>query len=320
MSTPTVQVPYLNISDPSFAMQSEELRAAREQSWYARTNYGIAVLRYDEVSKLLKSPKLSQGSAKWPAHNGVHGGLFYDWWTKNLLVLEGEDHHRIRRLLNPAFSPRLIKDLVPRFQALANELIDAFNDKGECEFIRDFAEPYATRVLLEAGLQKKVTRFTHYDPGLFTQNMVTEVILDNAALSFREIIAIMERHKSQFVTYKIRPAGTNFIIGSNSSDDAKITGMTPDVLSLSGRCELSPWNILLPTWRFGYWISSRRWLFSRMAAISRLLRALADIRFRSARYSRRINARCSSVGAAANSARSVSRCSTAPATSRSTRA
>jgi cytochrome P450 len=62
-------------------------------------------------------------------------------------VLEGEDHHRIRRLLNPAFSPRLIKDLVPRFQALANELIDAFIAKGECEFIRDFAEPYATRVL-----------------------------------------------------------------------------------------------------------------------------------------------------------------------------
>ncbi|MFT4469357.1 cytochrome P450 [Arthrobacter sulfonylureivorans] len=147
MSTPTVDIPYLNISDPSFAMQSEELRNAREASWYARTNYGIAVLRYDEVSKLLKSPKLKQGSAQWPAHNGVHGGLFYDWWTKNLLVLEGEDHHRIRRLLNPAFSPRLIKDLVPRFQALANELIDAFIDQGECEFIRDFAEPYATRVL-----------------------------------------------------------------------------------------------------------------------------------------------------------------------------
>ncbi|PVZ53663.1 cytochrome P450 [Arthrobacter sp. H-02-3] len=143
----SLETPYLDISDPSFAMQSEQLREAREQSWYARTNYGIAVLRYDEVSKLLKSPKLSQGSGKWPDHNGVHGGLFYDWWTKNLLVLEGEDHHRIRRLLNPAFSPRMIKELTPRFQALAEELISNFIDDGECEFIRDFAEPYATRVL-----------------------------------------------------------------------------------------------------------------------------------------------------------------------------
>lgn len=147
MPTPTLQVPHFDISSPDFAMQSEEVRNAREASWYATTNYGLAVLQYEHVAKLLKSPKLIQGSAKWPAHNGVHSGLFFDWWTKNLLVLEGEDHHRIRRLLNPAFSPRMVKGLRPRFQALANELIDAFIDKGECDVIADFAEPYATRVL-----------------------------------------------------------------------------------------------------------------------------------------------------------------------------
>ena len=147
MPTPTLQVPHFDISSPDFAMQSEEVRNARESSWYATTNYGLAVLQYEHVAKLLKSPKLIQGSAKWPAHNGVHSGLFFDWWTKNLLVLEGEDHHRIRRLLNPAFSPRMVKGLRPRFQALANELIDAFIDKGECDVIADFAEPYATRVL-----------------------------------------------------------------------------------------------------------------------------------------------------------------------------
>ncbi|GAA1365013.1 cytochrome P450 [Brevibacterium luteolum] len=139
--------PYLDLAEPTFAMHSEQLRDAREQSWYAQTNYGIAVLRYDEVSKLLKSPNLIQGSAKWPDLNGVHGGAFHDWWSKTLLVLEGEDHHRIRRLLNPAFSPRLIKRLVPRFQAMANELIDDFIERGHCEFVSDFAEPYATRVL-----------------------------------------------------------------------------------------------------------------------------------------------------------------------------
>ena len=48
------------------------------------------------------------------------------------------------------------------------------------------------------------------------------------------------------------------VAGSSSSDEAKIGGMTPAVLSFSGRCEVSPWNMRLPTWRFGYWISSRR--------------------------------------------------------------
>ncbi len=139
--------PYLDIADSSFAMHSDAVRDARSRSWFAHTNYGIAVLRYDEVSHLLKDRRLKQGSAQWPEHNGVHGGLFYEWWTKNLLVLEGEDHHRIRRLLNPAFSPRHIEPLIARFEALAEELIDNFVDSGHCEFIGDFAEPYATRVL-----------------------------------------------------------------------------------------------------------------------------------------------------------------------------
>ena len=49
------------------------------------------------------------------------------------------------------------------------------------------------------------------------------------------------------------------VIGSSSSEEAKIGGMTPAELSFSGRCEESPWNIRLPTCRFGYWISRRRW-------------------------------------------------------------
>ena len=69
-------------------------------------------------------------------------------------------------------------------------------------------------------------------------------------------------------------ANDAMVAGSSSSDEPKITGMTPEVLSLSGRCEVSPWNILLPTWRFGYWISSRRWARSKktMTAITTMAR------------------------------------------------
>lgn len=146
MSTQT-NVPYLNIADSAFAMQSEELRAARDASWYAETNYGIAVLRHEDVGALLRNEDLIQGSAKWPDHHGVHSGTFYDWWRKNLLVLEGEDHHRIRRLLNPAFSPKSARRLSAEFRRLADELIDGFIDKGTCEFVNEFSEPFATRAL-----------------------------------------------------------------------------------------------------------------------------------------------------------------------------
>src|SRR3546814_3648305 len=48
------------------------------------------------------------------------------------------------------------------------------------------------------------------------------------------------------------------VIGISSSELAKIGGMTPETFSFSGRCELSPPNIRLPTWRLGYWTRMRR--------------------------------------------------------------
>jgi cytochrome P450 len=140
-------VPYFDVADPSFSVQSAGVRAAREVGWYARTNYGLAVLRYDEVSALLKDRRLAQGSARWPERNGVTGGPFVDWWSRTLLNLEGSDHDRIRRLLKPAFTPKLVERLTPRFRALADELVDGFAGAGRCEFVADFAEPYAARVL-----------------------------------------------------------------------------------------------------------------------------------------------------------------------------
>jgi len=137
---------FLDLSDPDFSANGPEVKAAREEDWWARTNYGIAVLRYAEVRQLLTDRRLVQGSAKWPMHHGVTSGPFVDWWSKTVLNLEGEEHHRLRRLLTPAFAPRHVTPLIPRFHALANELIDAFADDGRCEFMTQFAGPYASRV------------------------------------------------------------------------------------------------------------------------------------------------------------------------------
>jgi cytochrome P450 len=77
----------------------------------------------------------------------VPDGPFTQWWRETLLSLEGEDHLRIRRLLGPAFRNRAIVAMQPRFQELADELVDGFADRGECEFISEFAEPYSARIL-----------------------------------------------------------------------------------------------------------------------------------------------------------------------------
>ena len=136
-----------DLGDPGFDVTSAQVHTAREDNWYVETTWGWAVLRYAEVSALLRDRRFRQGNARWPAQNGIHSGLFSDWWQETLLSLEGDDHARIRRLMVPAFKNRVIAELRPTFQAIANELIDGFAARGQVEFVHEFAEPYAARII-----------------------------------------------------------------------------------------------------------------------------------------------------------------------------
>lgn len=139
-------VPFLDPSDPTFSVRSDAVRSAREQSWYARTPYGLAILRYEVMKEMIMHPSLRQGSYRWPDFHNAHGA-WAQWWKRIMLNVEGQDHARLRRLGAPAFAPKLVKQLIPEFQKLAGELISDFSQKGKCEFMSEFAEPYAARVI-----------------------------------------------------------------------------------------------------------------------------------------------------------------------------
>ncbi|MDN3495031.1 cytochrome P450 [Planococcus sp. APC 4015] len=138
---------FLDLADPSFDVNSDIVHEARENDWYARTPYGWAVLRYDEGQAILKDRRFQQGNARWPEQNGIHDGPWSHWWGETLLSLEGQDHLRLRKLLGPAFRSRAIEAMRPRFQVLADDLMDGFAATGRVEFVSEFAEPYASRIL-----------------------------------------------------------------------------------------------------------------------------------------------------------------------------
>lgn len=138
---------HFDLADPAFDVTSEEVHAARRDDWYVATTWGHAVLRYDAASAVLRDRRFRQGNARWPEQNGVHAGPFAEWWGETLLSLEGDDHARVRRLLVPAFRNKTIAALRPRFTSLAHELIDEFSERGSVEFIAEFAEPYAARII-----------------------------------------------------------------------------------------------------------------------------------------------------------------------------
>ncbi len=98
------------------------------------------VTRWDDVQYVDKTPDLFTGETEPSTLNRTFG--------KNLLGSEGEYHQRIRSIIYPAFRVQAIghypDDVIT---PLANELVDTFADRGEVEFVSEFAEPLSTRVV-----------------------------------------------------------------------------------------------------------------------------------------------------------------------------
>lgn len=87
-----------------------------------------------------------------------------------------------------------------------------------------FSEAEKLRMQVENLLGKKVVRISEEPKNTINslsaaQKKQTELIFDNHFYSFQSIIAMMEAYKNQGFTFKIRPENTDFIIGSNSSND-----------------------------------------------------------------------------------------------------
>ena len=158
------RVAHLDLADPEFDTTSAEVHAARDADWLATTSYGFAVLRYDAASDILADRRFRQGNARWPEQNGVVEGPFLQWWQRVLLSIEGDDHARLRRLLLPAFKRQSILRMQPQFRAIAEDLIAGFAGRGEVELIKEFAEPYSSRILcLLLGLpEEEWDRVAHW--------------------------------------------------------------------------------------------------------------------------------------------------------------
>ncbi|MBZ9937605.1 cytochrome P450 [Mesorhizobium sp. BR1-1-16] len=74
---------------------------------------------------------------------------FTDIDTLSMLDREPPTHTRLRTLVNRAFVSRQVERLRPRIAALANELIDRFEDAGEVDLIAAFATPIPVIVIAE---------------------------------------------------------------------------------------------------------------------------------------------------------------------------
>jgi len=114
---------------------------------------GWLVTRYDDVLAALKDPRLAkdvrrvQNAAELSRRPWMPG--FLRALESNMLDQDDPNHARLRALVHRAFTPARIHGLQTRIRAIAGELLDAVQARGEIELVRDFALPLPLTVIGE---------------------------------------------------------------------------------------------------------------------------------------------------------------------------
>jgi cytochrome P450 len=111
--------------------------------WVTRYDDAEAVLLDDE--RFVRDPRLALSPEQLPAALPE----FFRFIDSNMLNRDGDTHRRLRRLVSKAFTPRMVEQLRPRIQEIADGLIDGVSADGEMELVSAFAFPLPITVIAE---------------------------------------------------------------------------------------------------------------------------------------------------------------------------
>ena len=119
-----------------------------------------AVGRLDDFSNQFNA-QLSGGTSQEELDNDEElQEIISQGWPQvdTLLTADQPRHTRFRKLVNLAFSMPKVNKLEDRIREMSTELIDGFIDKGECEFMSEYAIPLPVNTIAwQLGLDRADT-------------------------------------------------------------------------------------------------------------------------------------------------------------------
>lgn len=107
----------------------------------------VAALKHPRMGKEFRKHVPPEVAARWGNEDPM-----FDVANRHMLNMDPPDHTRLRALVHKAFTPRLVEDLRPRIQQVADALLDdvlAKGAHGEIDLISAYAFPLPIIVICE---------------------------------------------------------------------------------------------------------------------------------------------------------------------------
>lgn len=106
------------------------------------------VTKYEDVRNISVRPRLFSSQRQ--------GTLIRDPSPQDLPALQSimlnmdpPQHRQYRKIVNEAFTPRMVRNLEGKVRAMVGKIIDAVAPRGECEFVDEIAAPLPMEVICE---------------------------------------------------------------------------------------------------------------------------------------------------------------------------
>ena len=108
----------------------------------------FSVFNYDDVQAILRddatfSNQFDDAFEGTPLYEAEQDRI------DSMIGLDGETHHRLRSLVNKAFTPRVIQQREEQMRATASALVEAAVAKGEVDLVQALTYPFPVQVIAE---------------------------------------------------------------------------------------------------------------------------------------------------------------------------
>ena len=196
--------PLASLMDPEIQSRPYELyqRLRDECPVHQMPETGFYVVsRYDDIKRVLSDPQTFSNAGKRASGElqgdtmAIHDRMLAERGWPRVHTLQRTDppeHTRYRKLVNRVFTPRRVKqDLTPCIERITHGLIDAFIDRGSCEFMSEFAILLPALVMTEQlGLEPaEVSTFKRWTNALLAPSMIPLSAAEMEAVTEAELEA-----------------------------------------------------------------------------------------------------------------------------------
>src|SRR5437868_5974621 len=202
-----LDLPRLDHTDPS--LRGRRYRDAMEtlegyDGWLAARPFGFIVLDRHAGEFFPRTKDAMFPGLTIAQLFKIDDGPLHEEIVKNIINVNGDDHRRLRNLVNPALAPRAIDRYRPAMRRFLEQLLPS---DGQMEFIADFAKPYPSMVIAEVmgAPIEDAPRLHHWSNWIQRQFDATSLIAERGLIE--EAVAEFYAYEDELIAARrVRPA------------------------------------------------------------------------------------------------------------------